>query len=49
MGEVPVHLSRDDSGIVKVENLRTGREVIKERDFWFAWYAFHPETLLYEP
>ena len=21
-----------------------GNEIVKERDFWFAWYAFHPET-----
>ena len=23
-------------------------EIVKERDFWFAWYAFHPDTELYE-
>ena len=26
----------------------SGKGIIKERDFWFAWYAFHPETGLYE-
>jgi hypothetical protein len=49
VGKVPIRLSRDDAGVVKVEDRRTGREIVKERDFWFAWYAFHPETLLYEP
>ena len=25
-----------------------GEEIVKERDFWFAWYAFHPDTELYQ-
>jgi hypothetical protein len=25
----------------------TGNEIVKERDMWFVWYAFHPETELY--
>ena len=41
-------IERDTAGIVKVTNLDTGEEIVKERDFWFAWYAFHPETDLYE-
>ncbi len=40
-------VKRDDTGIVKITNLDTGGEIVKERDFWFAWYAFHPETDLY--
>jgi hypothetical protein len=36
-------------GIVTITNLDTGEEIVKERDFWFAWYAFHPETELYLP
>jgi len=24
-------------------------EYVKERGFWFSWYAFHPDTLVYEP
>jgi len=43
-----VIMERDKAGIVKVINKETGKEIIKERDFWFAWYAFHPETELYE-
>ena len=46
---VNIRIERDEVGIVKVTNLDTDTEIIKERDMWFAWYAFHPETLLYEP
>ncbi len=41
-----VELTKDKAGIVKVFTL-DGEELVKERDFWFAWYAFHPETQLY--
>ena len=34
-------------GIIKVTNLDSKEEIVKERDFWFAWYAFHPDTKLY--
>lgn len=47
VGGVRVELKRDDAGAVKVINLDTGEEIAKERGFWFAWYAFHPETELY--
>lgn len=42
-------IERDDVGVVKVTNLDSGEEIVKERDFWFAWYAFHPNTELYLP
>jgi hypothetical protein len=45
---VNIKIQRDDVGIVKVTNIDTGEEIVKEHDMWFAWYAFHPETLLYE-
>ena len=45
---VRIKLERDDVGIVKITNLDTGEEIVKERDFWFAWYAFHPDTELYK-
>ncbi|WP_406660167.1 DUF3179 domain-containing protein [Methanolobus sp. ZRKC3] len=45
---VNITVQRDDVGIVKITNLDTDEEIVKERDFWFAWYAFHPETELYE-
>ncbi|MEL4304585.1 DUF3179 domain-containing protein [Methanococcoides sp. LMO-2] len=46
---VNILVERDDVGIVTITNQDTGEEIIKERDFWFAWYAFHPETELYLP
>jgi len=45
---IRLEITRDDVGIVKLTNLDTGEEIVKERDFWFAWYAFHPDTELYE-
>jgi hypothetical protein len=46
-GEVDLVVERDAAGIVTITNQDTGEIIIKERDFWFAWYAFHPDTLLY--
>jgi len=46
VGGVPLTLERDSAGIVKITNDK-GEEIVKERDFWFAWYAFHPDTTLY--
>jgi hypothetical protein len=43
-----IRITRDDAGIVRIIRVETGEEIVKERDFWFAWYAFHPDTLLYE-
>ncbi|MBI2151649.1 DUF3179 domain-containing protein [Candidatus Woesearchaeota archaeon] len=48
LSEISIKVERDEAGIVKITNLETGEEIVKERDFWFAWYAFHPETTLYE-
>ena len=48
VGNTNIKVTRDKVGIVKIFNQDTGEEIIKERDFWFAWYAFHPDTLLYE-
>ena len=47
VGGVRIRIEREDSGIVSITNLETGEEIVKERDFWFAWYAFHPDTELY--
>lgn len=47
VGGIPVRIERDPGGIVSVINAKTGKEIVKERLFWFAWYAFHPDTLLY--
>ena len=45
---INIKIERNNAGIVKVTNQETQEEIVKERDFWFAWYAFHPETLLYK-
>jgi hypothetical protein len=47
VGGVAIGVERDTAGVVRVTNIETGAEIIKERDFWFAWYAFHPDTELY--
>jgi hypothetical protein len=47
VGEVMIKMERDKSGVVRVTNLETGAELVAERGFWFAWYAFHPDTTLY--
>ncbi len=47
VGGVKIKIERSDTGTVKVTNLETGDEIVKERGFWFAWYAFHPDTELY--
>lgn len=47
VGGSRIRIEREDSGIVTVTDLETGEEIVKERDFWFAWYAFHPDTELY--
>jgi hypothetical protein len=48
VGNTNIKIERDDAGIVKITNLETNEEIVKERDFWFAWYAFHPDTKLFE-
>ena len=45
---IKIKIERSVDGIIKITNLDTGEEIIKERDFWFAWYAFHPDTDLWE-
>jgi hypothetical protein len=47
IGGVNVRVERMDDGRVTVTNVDNGEEIVKEVDFWFAWYAFHPETELY--
>ena len=49
IGGIRIKVERDDSGIVSFTNSETGEEIVKERDFWFAWYAFHPDTIVYQP
>lgn len=49
VGGVRIRISRDEAGVVWVRDLSTANLIVKERDFWFAWYAFHPDTKLYLP
>lgn len=46
VGGVSLTVKRSDDGLVRIET-DGGDEIVKERDFWFAWYAFHPDTLVY--
>lgn len=48
VNSVKIKIERDEAGIVKIINLKTEEEIVKERVFWFSWYAFHPETELYD-
>ena len=45
---INIKLERMSDGRVVIINKETGEEIIKEIDMWFAWYAFHPDTELYE-
>ena len=47
MSENRVRIERDNAGAVHITNLETGKEIVAQRGFWFAWYAFHPDTELY--
>ena len=42
-----IKLEKSQDGRVVITNLNTSQEIVKEEDFWFAWYAFHPTTELY--
>jgi hypothetical protein len=46
VGGEAVMIAEDGNGVVRITK-SNGEEVVKERDFWFAWVAFHPETALY--
>lgn len=37
-----------DSGQVEVTRLDNGEPLVAHRMFWFAWYSFHIDTLLYD-
>jgi len=47
IGKVGIRIERDDAGSVHITNLETAEEIVPQRGFWFAWYAFHPDTQLY--
>lgn len=43
---IKIVLNRDNT--ITFTDLDSDKEIIKERDMWFAWYAFHPKTTLWE-
>lgn len=47
VGGVGVRLVQESDGTVTVTRDDTGSVIAQERGFWFSWYAFHPDTLLY--
>ena len=49
VGGVKIKITRANVGTVSVANLDTDEKIVAERGFWFAWYAFHPETELFLP
>ena len=40
-------VERNDAGIVTIKNKDTNENIVPVRSFWFAWFAFHPDTELY--
>ena len=38
-------ISRDNEGMINF--VADGEQIANGRDYWFAWYAFHPDTLIY--
>ncbi len=47
VAETRIRLERDDAGSLHITNLETGAQIVAQRTFWFAWYAFHPDTQVY--
>jgi uncharacterized protein DUF3179 len=47
IGGRSVEIATDEFGVITFTDLSTDKEIVPERDFWFAWAAFHPDTLLY--
>ena len=47
VGGVRIHVERNESGLVTFTNLADGTTIAKERDFWFSWFAFYPETEIF--
>jgi len=48
VGEVPVEIVFDATSRTAVAMDGEGRELPSVRGFWFAWFAFHPETEVYQ-
>lgn len=48
LGGETIELIKEPDGFVTVTNKQTGKIIPWERDFWFAWLAFHPDTTAYQ-
>lgn len=47
LGEDKVQLEYND-GLIQIMNVTSGSEIIPVNTFWFGWFAFHPDTEVYE-
>lgn len=45
LGQV-LKISYSSDGTVEIKELSTNNTLSAQRSFWFAWYTFHPNTLL---
>lgn len=48
VGGKKIRIERDEFGIINIQNLDNGNKIIKKRMFWFCWFTFHPNTLLFK-
>ena len=46
--DINLIIERSEAEIIKVKNKDTNESIIPVRSFWFAWFAFHPDTELYK-
>lgn len=42
-----IQIIKSDSGEITFKNKNTNQIIVKERNMFFSWYAFHPETQVY--
>jgi len=48
LGGETIELIKEPDGFMKITNKQTGSTIPWEKDFWFAWLAFHPDTTVYQ-
>ena len=46
LGDLEITISMDADGLVTAEDKQSGASLPVVRLFWFAWYTFHPDTVL---
>jgi len=49
VGGRDIKITRGSDGVVTITDTALNTQITKERDFWFAGYAFHPKTERYLP